>query len=572
MKREQELYQIWCDNLNADAVYAKELQDIANNPDEIQDRFYRDLEFGTAGLRGIMGLGTNRMNLFTVGRATQSLAQYLWETVPRPNNPSIAVAYDSRNQSQEFAFHAASILAANGVIVHLFPTLTPTPTLSYAIRQLGCDSGINITASHNPSKYNGYKVYGSDGCQIGTETATRVMELMMDCDLFQDVKTMPLEDGVSNDIIRYIPEELVEEFCVRVFREALQPDVCAQANLKIVYTPLNGTGRHCVLNVLKKAGAAHIDIVPEQEWPDGNFPTCSYPNPEMKEALTLGINLAQEKSADILLATDPDCDRLGVAVRTATGMQILSGNEVGILLLDYIASTRKKMGTLPQNPVTIRSIVSTLLTDRIATEYGVEVIPVLTGFKNIGAEQAALEEKNELDRLIFSYEESCGYLKGSYVRDKDGVNAVLMVTEMASAYKLEGKSLVDHLNEIFQKHGYFRTPVQNIAFEGAEGMVKMQQIMDDLRSTPPTEFAGRTIVAVEDYLTSVRTEGDKQYPIHIEKSNVLSFDLSDGGNVMIRPSGTEPKIKIYYSVVGTSPAEAARIEQEYTAHGAVLLG
>jgi phosphoglucomutase len=569
MNREQELYELWSRKTGDNAAYAAELAAIRENPGEIRDRFYRGLDFGTAGLRGVLGLGTNRMNIFTVRQATQGFSRFLLET---RRQPSVAIAYDSRNFSREFAEEAAAVFAANGIRVRLYRELMPTPALSYAVRELACDAGVVVTASHNPAKYNGYKAYGSDGCQIGPEQAASVMGFIEACDLFDGVKTMPLEQALESGLCSYIPEEFVQRYISRVLEEALQPEVCAKAGLKLVYTPLNGAGNRCVRTVLEKAGLRDLTVVPEQEFPDGNFPTCPYPNPEIKEALALGLKLCEETAADLLLATDPDSDRVAVAVRAGGGYQLLTGNEVGVLLLDYIARTRLQKGTMPKNPVTVKSIVSTKLADAVAAEYGVEMVSVLTGFKFIGEVILGLEEKGEENRFIFGFEESCGYLSGGFVRDKDAVNASLLLVEMASALKLEGKTLADSLNDIYRRHGIYRNAVESYAFEGADGMAQMAAIMENLRGNPPEKLAGHSVTARSDYKTSKRVEGGVESALALPPSNVLEYELDDKCSLIVRPSGTEPKIKLYYSLVAGDTAAIDRLYREYGAAARALIG
>lgn len=555
MTRAQEQFALWLETLQDDPIYGEELLSLEGKEEEISERFQVDLEFGTAGLRGVMGAGTNRMNLYVVGKTTQGLANFLNETV---ENPTVAVAYDSRNFSQLFAKHVAGIFAANNIKVHIFSELMPTPTLSYAIREYGCDSGVNITASHNPAKYNGYKAYGPDGSQLSTEASGRVMEIIQEVDIFGDVKTMDFDKAVEDGIVSMIPDSFVQQYVDRVFAESLQPEVCEKADLSIVYTPLNGAGRKTVLAVLDKCGVKDITLVPEQEFPDGNFPTAPYPNPETKEALQLGLELSKKNDADILIATDPDCDRLGVAVKHGDDFQILTGNEVGVLLLDYIINTRKKLGTLPKDPFTIRTIVTTKLTDAIAEASGVTVRPTLTGFKHIGLILLEAEETNSQGNCIFSYEESCGYLAGAYVRDKDAVNASMLTIEMASAYKLEGKTLVDVLDGFRETYGHYLNFTQNFAFAGLEGMEIMSGLMADLRENPPKEIGGYPITAYVDYKTSVRTEAESkaQSKVDILPSNVLEYEFENKSSVIIRPSGTEPKIKAYYLIRGESESVA----------------
>ena len=569
MTREHELYTIWKTRLQNNPDFSAELNAIAQDDAEITDRFYRDLSFGTAGLRGVLGLGTNRMNIFTVRRTTQGLAQYLLESCEKP---SAAIAYDSRIGSDIFALETACVLAANGVRVHLYRELMPTPALSFAVRQLGCDAGVVITASHNPAKYNGYKAYGSDGCQIGPEVADAVLKNIGKLDFFDDVKQMDFMVGLEKGLIRYISDSFVEQYIDRIHAEALDPEAPAKAGLKLVYTPLNGAGRRCVLSILDKIGVKDIAVVPEQERPDGNFPTCPYPNPELREALALGLDLCKQTDADLLLATDPDADRVAVAVKNGREYQILTGNEAGILLLDYIASTRKKLGRLPQNPLAIKSIVSSKLADEVAKSHGVEMVSVLTGFKFIGEVLAGLEEQGQQDRFIFAFEESCGYLSGSYVRDKDAVNASMLLVEMASSYKLQGKTLCDVLEGLYRKHGIYRNIVESYAFEGADGMKQMDGIMQGLRQSPPADIAGDTVVSRTDYKTSLRVQGDKEEPISLPPSDVLEFALANGSTIIVRPSGTEPKIKLYYSLVAETEPAVQALADRYQAACRRMIG
>ncbi|MCL2057337.1 MAG: phospho-sugar mutase [Oscillospiraceae bacterium] len=561
MTKERQLYNRWLEAVEGDSAYLSELKAIENDETEIGDRFYRDLEFGTAGLRGVLGLGTNRMNVFTVRRVTQGFSMYLKEIKA---SPCVAIAYDSRINSALFAREAACVFAANGIKAWLYRELMPTPALSYAVRELGCDAGVVVTASHNPAKYNGYKTYGSDGCQIGPIEAARILALTDTVDYFSGVSRMDLSEALASGMAEYIPDEFIEKYISRVFDEAIRPEVCAKAGLKLVYTPLNGAGRRCVTAVLNRLGVKDVSIVKEQEMPDGNFPTCPYPNPEIREALDLGLKLCEESGADMLLATDPDADRVAVAVKqTGGGYRILTGNEAGVLLLDYIARARKEKGTLPKKPIAVKSIVSSKLADAVAGQYGVELIDVLTGFKFIGEVILGLEEKGEEDRFIFGFEESCGYLSGPFVRDKDAVNASLLLVEMASAYKPEGRTLCDRLDEIYKKHGVYVNHVSNFAFEGADGMAEMAAIMKNLRDNPPVKIAGAEVIYTADYSSSIRTENGSQSKITLPPSNVLEYGLSDGCTVIVRPSGTEPKIKIYYSFVAKTHEETEKMKADY---------
>lgn len=540
-----ENYKRWLGKVTEEDLLT-ELKAIEGKEEEINDRFYRDLEFGTGGLRGVIGAGTYRMNEHTVARATQGYSNYLNKAA---TNPSVSIAYDSRNKSDIFAKTAASVFAANGILVNIYKELMPTPSLSYAVRALDCDGGIVVTASHNPAKYNGYKVYGADGCQITLEVADAILAEIEAVDVFDDVKIMDFEAGLSEGKIKYIEDDVITGFIDAVSERALNPKEIDK-NVSIVYTPLNGTGRYCVTRCLKENGYTQITIPKEQEMPDGNFTTCPYPNPEIREALEVGLKKAKEVGSDLLLATDPDCDRVGVAVKEGDDYQLISGNQMGILLFDYICKTYKANGTMPKNPVVVTTIVSTKMIDKIAADYGVEVRRVLTGFKFIGEQIGFLEADGEVDRYIFGFEESYGYLSGGHVRDKDGVNASLLICEMFAHYKAMGISLVQMLNQLYEKYGYFKEALQSITFEGASGAKKMADLMESLRTNAPKEVAGYKVIDVKDY-----KEGIGNLP----KSNVLEFNMEDDINVLVRPSGTEPKIKMYYLVKGSSEQAGAEI-------------
>ena len=561
-------FERWLSQQLDDPDLTEELQSIQGKPEEINDRFYRNLEFGTAGLRGVIGAGTNRMNVYTVRKATQGLANYLNKYVG--SGASVAIAYDSRIKSTKFAQESAAVLAANGVTAHLYPELMPTPALSFAVRYLHCDAGICVTASHNPAKYNGYKVYGSDGCQITSEMANRVSEEINALDIFADIRTMDFEQGVKDGKIVYIPDTAVDAFLDAVQAESVMDDM--SGDLKVVYTPLNGTGRRCVLAILDRIGVKDVTVVPEQEFPDGNFPTCPFPNPEIREALQKGIELCQKVKPDLLLATDPDCDRCGIAVEQDGEYVLLSGNEVGVLLLDFIARKRIENGTMPKNPVAVSTIVSTDMTKSVAKEYGIELRSVLTGFKYIGDQIAMLEAAGERDRYILGFEESYGYLSGGYVRDKDAVNASMLICEMALDYKRKGMTLVDAINALYEKHGYYINSVLNFGFEGEDGMKKMASIMDHLRQNPPTVIANLTVVGHSDYQESKCVEGGAVTEIDLPKSNVLEYRLENGAKIIVRPSGTEPKIKVYLSAKGATKAKSQEVIDAMKAAAPVLLG
>lgn len=540
-----ENYKRWLGKVTEEDLLT-ELKAIEGNEEEINDRFYRDLEFGTGGLRGVIGAGTFRMNEHTVARATQGYSNYLNKA---SKNPSVSIAYDSRNKSDIFAKTAASVFAANGILVNIYKELMSTPSLSYAVRALNCDGGIVVTASHNPAKYNGYKVYGADGCQITLEVADAILAEIEAVDVFDDVRIMDFEAGLSEGKIKYIEDDVITGFIDAVSERALNPKEIDK-NVSIVYTPLNGTGRYCVTRCLKENGYTQITIPKEQEMPDGNFTTCPYPNPEIREALEVGLKKAKEVGSDLLLATDPDCDRVGVAVKEGDDYQLISGNQMGILLFDYICKTYKANGTMPENPVVVTTIVSTKMIDKIAADYGVEVRRVLTGFKFIGEQIGFLEADGEVDRYIFGFEESYGYLSGGHVRDKDGVNASLLICEMFAHYKAMGISLVQMLNQLYEKYGYFKEALQSITFEGASGAKKMADLMESLRTNAPKEVAGYKVIDVKDYKAGIG---------NLPKSNVLEFNMEDDINVLVRPSGTEPKIKMYYLVKGSSEQAGAEI-------------
>lgn len=548
-----EAYDLWKLKARDDQDLITELQSIEFDMDEIFDRFYRDLEFGTGGLRGIIGAGTNRMNIYTVRKATGGLANYLLSK----KKTSVAIAYDSRIKSDLFAKTAASVLATNGIKVYIYPELMPTPALSFAVRYLGCDAGICVTASHNPAKYNGYKVYGSDGCQITLEMATLILEQIHEFDVFEDVKYMTFEEGINKNLIEYINEKVVDKFMSAVKSQSISR---VNPNLKIIYTPLNGAGKACVLRILKEIGVTDIMVVPEQANPDGNFPTCPYPNPEKKEALEKGLELCKKTGADLLLATDPDCDRVGIAVKTKSGnYQLLSGNEVGILLLDYIAKLRIQNNSMPNGPIAVKTIVTTDMAKEVAKDYGIKIIDTLTGFKFIGEQIGLLEKNKEEERYIFGFEESYGYLSGSYVRDKDAVGASMLICEMSSYYLEQGLSLVEQINILYKKYGYYQNRLLDYSFEGAKGMEQMKQIMKNLRENYLTKIGTYHIVSSSDYKTSIKKVGDNIETISLPKSNVLEYILDNKSKVIIRPSGTEPKIKVYLTTCESTLRDSKRM-------------
>ena len=516
-------------------------------PAEVEDAFYRDLAFGTGGLRGILGAGTNRMNIYTVAKATQGLANYLLKQFP---SPSVSLSYDSRLKSDVFSKTAASVLAANGINVRLYPTLMPTPCLSYAVRVLRCSAGIMITASHNPARYNGYKVYGPDGCQITTEAASAILAEINKLDLFADVRWGDFDAAISGGQIQYIPEEVYTAFTEEIKHQSVLFGDEVNRDLAIVYTPLNGTGLKPVTRALRESGFTNIRIVSEQEAPDGHFPTCPYPNPEIREAMELGLSLCEATGADLLLATDPDCDRCGIAVAASEGYRLLTGNEVGLLLLDFICSQRRKHNKMPANPIFVKTVVTMDLAEKIAAHYGVETVNVLTGFKYIGEVIGHLEEQGRASDFILGFEESYGYLTGSYVRDKDAVDAAFMICEMFAWYKTRGISLLEKLNELYRTFGYCKNTLHSYAFEGSAGFAKMQQVMADFRAGIPS-FGGLPVEKTVDYSLGIHG---------LPKSDVLKFLLSESCSIVVRPSGTEPKLKTYISVTAPDPATADAIE------------
>ena len=537
-------YEHWLKHANADMV--KELSSYSEQ--DIEDSFYKNLSFGTGGLRGTIGAGTNRMNIYTVGKASQGLADYLNKNCEKP---SVVVGYDSRIKSDVFAKRAADIFAANGIQVHLWPELLPVPTVSFAVRYLKASAGVMITASHNPSKYNGYKVYGADGCQITTEAAAEILAEIEKLDIFSDVKT----SGDTSKIAAVQPEVLTV-FIEEVKGQSVLFGEEVDRNAAIVYSPLNGTGLVPVTRTLAEMGYSNVTVVEEQRLPDGNFPTCPYPNPEIKEAMSLGIEYARRYNADLLLATDPDCDRVGIAVKNAEGdYTLLSGNETGLLLLDYICSQRRKHDKMPEDPVLIKTIVTMDLGERIAAHYGVRTIDVLTGFKFIGEQIGMLEKVGKADSYIFGFEESYGYLSGSYVRDKDGVNAAYLICEMFSYYKTQGISLLDKLNEIYAQYGYCLNTLHSFEFDGAAGFTRMQEIMAEFHKGL-NAIGGKKVIETLDY-----SKGLNGLP----KSDVLKFMLEDNCSVVVRPSGTEPKMKTYISVSAESRTAAERIEEAIAA-------
>lgn len=526
------------------------------------DAFFQDLAFGTAGLRGTLGAGTNRMNIYTVGRATQGFADYLNANF---ESPSVAIARDSRNKGELFVQVTASILAANGIVAHVYPKISPVPTLSFAVRDLGCSGGICMTASHNPAAYNGYKAYGPDGCQITSEAAKAISASIANTDAFSGVKTMGFDEAVASGMVKWIDDAVLERYYDAVLSKSvssLSAEQVAEAPLKLVYTPLNGTGLIPVATVLERAGITDITVVPEQREPDGDFPTCPYPNPEIREAMQKGIDLCEEVHPDLLLATDPDADRVGVACKDGDDYTLLTGNEMGVLLLDYIARMRSERGEDLSDKVAVTTIVSSAMVDALAAEYGFELRRCLTGFKYIGDIITELSDAGQVDRFIFGFEESYGYLSGDHVRDKDAVNASLLICQMAQDYKLRGMNLAQAMRALYEKHGWWLNRTASVSFPGAAGAETMRGIMAKLREQAPSELAGRAVEAVVDYEGGVNG---------LPSANVVEFDVEGGNKVIVRPSGTEPKIKLYVFAKDADRAAADALLDALEAAGRELL-
>lgn len=543
----RELFNQWCDRVS-DPVLKAELDEMNQSGDEacIEDAFYQTLEFGTAGLRGVLGAGTNRMNIYTVGQATQGIANYIMQ-LPSSDN-TVAICYDSRINSELFAHTAAAVLAANGIRSFVYPRLEPTPALSFATRYLKCAIGINVTASHNPSKYNGYKVYGPDGCQITAEIADAITNAIASVDIFDDVKTMDFDEALNQGLVSFIDEKVLDAFLDAVYEQSVYDK--DPGNLKLVYTPLNGTGLECVTKILNRIGVSDIHVVEEQAQPDGSFPTCPYPNPENRDALEKGIDLCEKVHPDLILATDPDADRVGIAVKDGNDYQLLSGNEVGVLLLDFICRMRREANTMPCDPVAVTTIVSTSLVDDVARAYDVEVRRVLTGFKYIGGVIAELEDTGHPERFIFGFEESYGYLAGTHARDKDAVVASMLICEMAEYYRTKGKNLYRAMQDIYKTYGYHHNRTLSFTFEGSAGAQKMSDLMSAFRMTALSTVGDFVVESIVDYKEGVGT---------LPPANVIEFVLEGGSKAIVRPSGTEPKIKVYVFAVGKSAEEAEEI-------------
>ncbi|MBQ7809880.1 MAG: phospho-sugar mutase [Clostridia bacterium] len=567
-----ELYRTWLEKATEDEALITELKSISGNETEIYERFYTQLKFGTAGLRGVLGAGTNRMNIYIVRQATQGLANYVNKTF---GGGAVAISHDSRNNADVFMIEAAKVLAANGIKTYITSELQPTPVLSFLVRHFGCKAGIMVTASHNPAKYNGYKAYGEDGCQMTDVSAGIVYDEICSIDMFDGVKLMDLDKAIEEGLVEYVKDEVYDEYLKNVKAQQANAGICKGADLKVVYTPLNGTGNKLVRRVLSEIGVENVSIVKEQELPDGNFPTCPFPNPEIREALNLGLKMCEEVKPDLLLATDPDADRVGIAVPEKDGSyRLITGNETGIMLTDYLLRVKSEQGTLPENPIIVKTIVSTQLVKRICKDYGCEMVDVLTGFKYIGEVILGLEQKNEENRFLLGFEESYGYLSGTYVRDKDAVVASMLIAEMAAYYKKQGKTLTEVIDGLYDKYGYYLNRTLDFYFEGASGMDKMAEIMSGLRDNAPAEVDGKKVVTVADYLESKATnlETNEEETINLPKSNVLSYTLEGGNAVIVRPSGTEPKIKLYLTSVGTSKENTLEIMESLAISAKQLLG
>ncbi len=550
----QDEYRRWLAADLEDFDLKRELETIKDDDDAIKDRFAVALQFGTAGLRGTLGAGTNRMNIWVVRQATQGVADWV---KTQGGTQTVAISYDSRLKGSAFAKDAAGVLAANGIKVRIYDALMPVPALSFATRYYKCNAGIMVTASHNPAKYNGYKAYGPDGCQMTDDAVAVVYDQIQKTDVLTGAKYISFAEGVERGLIRFVGDDCKAAFYEAIEKCQVRPGLAKTAGLKLVYSPLNGTGLVPVTHVLKDIGVTDVTIVPEQEYPNGYFTTCPYPNPEIFEALEKGLELAEKEGADLMLATDPDADRVGIAMKCPDGSyELVSGNEMGVLLLDYICAGRIEKGTMPKNPVAVKSIVSTPLADKVAEHYGVELRHTLTGFKWIGDQIAGLEANGEVDRFIFGFEESYGYLAGPYVRDKDAVVASMLICEMAAYYRSIGSSIKQRLEEIYAQYGRYLNKVDSYEFPGLSGMDKMKSIMDNLRRNPPKDFSGDKVVSVTDY-SKPETTG-------LPKANVLTYGLEDGATVVIRPSGTEPKIKTYFTTLGKNLEEAQAEKDKLT--------
>lgn len=565
------LYNEWLEKAVIDPDLKTELENIKGKDEEILDRFYRCLEFGTAGLRGVIGAGTNRMNYYTVCQATQGLAYFLKKHF---ENPSVAIGYDSRIKSDYLSVEAAKVLAANDIKVYLYEELEPTPCLSFAIRYFKTSSGIILTASHNPAKYNGYKCYNSNGYQMTDDEAAETYDFIQQVDYFTGIKTMDFDKAVEAGLIEYMGNEVINAFLDEVQKQCVNPDIVKSADLKVIYTPLNGTGNKPVRAILDRIGVKNVYVVPEQELPDGNFPTCPFPNPEIRQSFECALKMAEDIQPDLLLATDPDCDRVGIAVQDGNGgYKLMSGNEVGAMLLNYLLSQKAEKGMLSAQSIAVKSFVSTDLAEVIAKKYNCTFKNLLTGFKYIGELITQLETEGRADDFVMGFEESYGYLAGTHARDKDAVVASMLICEMAAYYKSKGMSLAQVMDDIYDEFGYYFNTVSSYTFEGAAGMEKMAAIMDSLRENAPERFAEMTVVKIDDYKTSVskNTADGSTVKIELPKSNVLAYTLTDGNKIIVRPSGTEPKIKAYITAIGKTKDEAQKIADKLLAEADSLM-
>ena len=566
------LYNSWLENATEDKDLITELESIKGDENEIYERFYTALKFGTAGLRGVIGAGTNRMNIYVVRQATQGLANYV---LSKYGKGSVAISHDSRIKADLFMNEAARVLAANGIKTYITTELQPTPVLSYLVRYFKCQAGIMVTASHNPAKYNGYKAYGEDGCQMTDNAAAAVYDGIQKLDMFNDVKTMDFDEAIEKGLIEYVDDSVYETYLDEVMKQQVNPGICKGSGLKVVYTPLNGAGNKLVRKILNRIGVEEVTVVPEQEMPDGNFTTCPYPNPEIREALAKGLELCEKVKPDLLLATDPDSDRVGIAVKDFDGSyRLISGNEDGVMLTNYILSCKKEQGVLPENPVVVKTIVTTKLINKLCEKYGCELKNVLTGFKYIGEVILNLEKKGEENRYLFGFEESYGYLAGTYVRDKDAVVASMLICEMTAYYRKQGISLAQMIDDLYKEYGYYLNQTFAFEFEGAAGMQKMSDIMSSVRADLPKAIDEYKVVKVSDYQLKKETDliTGETTDITLPTSNVIALNLEGDNGVIIRPSGTEPKIKLYITAVGKDKDDALAICSKLVSSAKSILG
>ena len=566
------LYNSWLENATEDKDLITELESIKGDENEIYERFYTALKFGTAGLRGVIGAGTNRMNIYVVRQATQGLANYV---LSKYGKGSVAISHDSRIKADLFMNEAARVLAANGIKTYITTELQPTPVLSYLVRYFKCQAGIMVTASHNPAKYNGYKAYGEDGCQMTDNAAAAVYDEIQKLDMFNDVKTMDFDEAIEKGLIEYVDDSVYETYLDEVMKQQVNPGICKGSGLKVVYTPLNGAGNKLVRKILNRIGVEEVTVVPEQEMPDGNFTTCPYPNPEIREALAKGLELCEKVKPDLLLATDPDSDRVGIAVKDFDGSyRLISGNEDGVMLTNYILSCKKEQGVLPENPVVVKTIVTTKLINKLCEKYGCELKNVLTGFKYIGEVILNLEKKGEENRYLFGFEESYGYLAGTYVRDKDAVVASMLICEMTAYYRKQGISLAQMIDDLYKEYGYYLNQTFAFEFEGAAGMQKMSDIMSGVRADLPKAVDEYKVVKVSDYQIKKETDliTGETTDITLPTSNVIALNLEGDNGVIIRPSGTEPKIKLYITAVGKDKEDALAICSKLVSSAKSILG